>query len=136
AADSFMALGRLGEAIAHYRLALEHTSKEGALLIATPHYGLAVALDRDGQPERSAEEMRLALVRDPELAELEDRGGVFVRAGDKHYYVALGEIARGRLSEAAAALRRFLASGPPPRYAARAGARLKEVEARLAAPPR
>lgn len=129
AADSLMALGRVPEAIRCYRLAHEHTPKDAASLLAMPHYGLAVALDRDGQPEAAAAELRAALVRDPELAELSDKNVFFVPPGEKLYYVALAERARGHDAAAAESLRQFLATNPLPAFAARARQHLAAIEA-------
>ena len=127
AADTEMALGRVEEAILSYRRALDVMPKDSATLGSMPHWGLAVALDRDRQLERSRAEVKAALARDPEMRDLDDAVVFFVPPGERFYYQALGLLARGQNAPAAEALRKFLATGPLPRFAERARRQLASI---------
>lgn len=132
-AETLMALGRLDEAIGRYRAAVDMaggSARDRALGL----FGLAVALDRDEQLEKSREAIRQALALEQQLGMgplhlLEDRGVFFMPRGEEHYYAALGQLALGHDDVAAASLRRFLEEVPGSRYAARARARLAELAA-------
>ncbi len=134
AAESLMALGRLDEAIARYRTSLELAESPKTRTLAL--YGLAVALDRDEQIEKSGEALRQALALEQQqilkpLAALEDPEVFFMPRGEKSYYQALGYLATGRESAAAASLRIFLGDLPRSPWAGRARAHLQELEALL-----
>jgi tetratricopeptide (TPR) repeat protein len=123
-AETLMALGRLPEAIARYRAALELTPSDIARLASLPLWGLAIALDRDGQIDRARAAIRQALARDPKAADLDDGNVFFVPAGEKLYYQALAATETGDPAAAADFLRRYLDTNPRPRWAARARERL------------
>jgi tetratricopeptide (TPR) repeat protein len=89
------------------------------------YLGLAVALDRDGQPRAAREMMQRALALDSTtsvlaVAELPNSDLFFIPAGDVYYYVGLARSVAGRREEAADAFREFLARQPGSRWAAQA----------------
>lgn len=114
--DTLMALGRLEEAIDSYRRAI----KAAPATEAISRFALAVALDRDGQVERSRAELRMAVAIDRRLTCLEDARYFFVPPADQHYYLALAYRALGRAAEARAKLEAFLRELPDGPYAFRA----------------
>jgi len=141
AAETLMAVGRLAEAIARYRLAEELLPRSDPLERKLALVGLAVALDRDGQGGAAEEAMGRVLDMDPLAAALHDDAVFFEPVGDLHYYVALAhETAWRRWSapldreRALAAWRRYLAAQPTSRYAARARVRLDRLAAEAARP--
>ena len=115
-AETYMMLGDLEGAITAYRAALrEHPQ-------ASTAYGLAVALDRDGQGRGARE-----VARDQGLdayqgfvTDVEEGHTFFVPAGEENYYFALIEESFGRTTEAIDHYREFLRSGAYPQYQARA----------------
>lgn len=125
-AETLMALGRLGEAIARYRAGAELAGSDPRTRVLA-NFGLAVALDRDEQIEKSREAMRQALSADPQMRMLDDQGVFFMPAGDKFYYLALGYLQQGEDTAAAAALRSFLHEQPTSRFAGRARAHLADL---------
>lgn len=123
AAELEMTLGDLDDAIELYEQALALESK------ALYGYGLAVALDRDGQ-ERRAREVMSFYAASNHLRDLHDSGVFFIPRGDIHYYLALGYESLGRYGEAAEQYQAFLHFLPSSRYAPRARAHLKEMRTR------
>ncbi|HEV3030832.1 MAG TPA: hypothetical protein VG319_04280, partial [Polyangia bacterium] len=99
AAELLMAAGRLTEAEERYREAVRletpvstagRIETSHALMLAT--YGLAVLLDRAGEPEAGREMMARALALDPRhatltAAEQPDADVFFVPEGDLYYYL-------------------------------------------------
>lgn len=145
-AEILMAQGpsRLAEALGRYRQALALSERRAAgperdQDLALALYGLAVALDRDGQAAGADEAMTRAVRLDPRLRLLEDPGAdvFFVPAADVHYYRGLALATQGRAREAAFALRHYLAEsggGPASPYAAVAQQRLGQLGAAASAP--
>ncbi len=133
AAESEMALGHLSEAIRRYRRSLG-TAEYGSLEWALGRWGLAVALDRDGQHAAASEGLKEALARDPTMEQLEDEGVFFEPAGDKLYYQALGYLVLGQEDDARSAWRRYLDVLPDARYAKAARAHLAALGAAPAHP--
>ena len=85
-----------------------------------------MALDRDEQVAASRSESTRPRIDRSDLRAL--RGDdFFVPPADRHYYLALAHLARGRLAEGRAELRAFLAEEPRGPYAARARDRLAAV---------
>ena len=123
-AEIHMALGELDQALTHYYQALEYAHEP---LYA---YGLAVALDRDGQLAR-AREVLASYKFDPH--ELHRVGVFFIPEGDIYWYESLGHESLGRYESAANYMRRYLTSQPRSPYAARARESLKSLEARARA---
>jgi tetratricopeptide (TPR) repeat protein len=113
--DTYMALGRLGEAIESYRRATRLASSE-----PMPRMALAVALDRDQQLEKSRAELQVGLTLDPQLRRLQSGDYVFVPRDEIHYYLALVAFARNRPADARRELEAFLAALPESPYAPRA----------------
>ncbi|HWN67473.1 MAG TPA: tetratricopeptide repeat protein [Haliangium sp.] len=134
-AETYMMVGRLADSIETYRRALEYRPD------STYGYGLAVALDRDGQTAL-AREVMLSYAAADRMRDLTRDGVFFVPAGEIEYYLALGHEALEDFDQAAVHYRRFIASGAHPRYQARATENLRRVEqamargSRRATPPR
>lgn len=92
-AEGFMASGRVDEAVRGYReaVALSHDN-------ALAHWGLAVALDRSGDPAGALHEAGVALTYDPDAKELNGPNVFFVPARDRFWYRALGAMSRATSS--------------------------------------
>jgi tetratricopeptide (TPR) repeat protein len=135
-AEVLMADGRLPEAEARYRDAIAVAGSETtgerrsrSQDIALAYYGLAVALDRDGQPSAAREAIARALAQDPggavlKVATIPNRDLFFVPDGDVYYYLGLAAEVEGRAMDAEAAFREFLARRPDSRWAGAATAHL------------
>jgi Flp pilus assembly protein TadD len=121
--DTLMALGRLAEATESYRRAVRASP-----LKAITHLALAVAFDRDQQLEAAKRELGVALSQDPLLYAVQSDQFIFVPAADRHYYLALGFLARGLKSRGRWELRQFLQALPDGPYSARARERLAQAE--------
>ena len=131
AAELYMALGRLDEALHHYRRSADLGSPRFPELA---YYGLAAAYDRDGQVKMSRDAMARAVVMDPDLGTLLDADGpasdvYFVPAGDKWFYVGLGREALGQRREAIESFRRYLREADSARadYRDRARQHIREL---------
>ena len=103
AADSLMAMGQLDAAIERYRMALRASPRYTLAL-----WGLAVALDRDGQNSAAYAAIHKALAIDPKMAHLTSKDVFFVPDGELYYYVGLGNEVRGKRKEAAKAFATYL----------------------------
>ncbi len=88
-AEAFMAAGRIDEAVRSYRDATVHAHDN-----ALAHWGLAVALDRSGDPAGALEAARAALTYDPDAAQIDSPDVFFVPAHDRFWYHAVGSMAR------------------------------------------
>jgi tetratricopeptide (TPR) repeat protein len=127
-AEVLMADGRLGEAEARYRDAIEvatatDSGDPRALTqdLALAWYGLAVALDRDEQPVAAREMMGRALALDPptavlKVAALGNGDLFFVPDGEAFYYLGLAASVAGRPGDAVEAYRQFLTRAPGNRW--------------------
>jgi tetratricopeptide (TPR) repeat protein len=149
AAELLMAEGRLDAAEERYREAIRletaspvlgRIETSHALVLAT--YGLAVVLDREGQPDAAREMMARALLLDPRhatltAAEQPDTDVFFVPDGDVYYYIGLAAEVAGDADEGAAAFQEFLRRRPRAASAARARAHLEALAAlaRVSAQP-
>src|SRR5262249_3614544 len=81
-AELYMALGRLDEAIDYYTRAVETDGTE-----SLNFFGLAVALDRDGQSRKARAAMRTAITFNSEgIGRLTLPDVFFVPQGDLYYY--------------------------------------------------
>lgn len=89
-AEARMARGELDAAIADYRASLA--------IVADPvaTWGLAVALDRSGDFAAALAVADRALSLDPDDERLRNEGVFFLPAYERHWYEALGAIARAR----------------------------------------
>ncbi|HEY2728858.1 MAG TPA: tetratricopeptide repeat protein [Polyangia bacterium] len=146
AAELLMAAGRLTEAEERYREAISlETPVSAASRIETSHaltlatYGLAVLLDRAGEPEAAREMMARALALDPRhatltAAEQPDADVFFVPEGDVYYYLGLAAEVAGDADEGAAAFQEFLRRAPRGAWAGRARAHLDALLALSRAP--
>jgi tetratricopeptide (TPR) repeat protein len=128
-AELSMMLGDLEEAIIGYQKAIEF--EDGI----TYGYGLAVALDRDGQGYRAREVMRDYALRDSGNALLRE-GTFFVPDGEIFYYMALKAEALSDYRQAQMAYRAFLQNVPQSRYIARARQNLAAIASKAAAQPK
>ena len=123
-AETYMMIGRLDDAIEMYRRAINDGGDTSAA------FGLADALDRDGQDARA-----LDLIRDhgvDEVRKFEEKihsfEFFFVPAGERFYYLALIEEAFDSFNDATRDFRAFIASGAHPQYQARARAHIAEMQ--------
>src|SRR5207248_10906820 len=121
--DELMAVGRLEEAIEEYRRAVLLAPDR-----SMPRLALAVALDREGELDKSREALSIALSIDPQLRRVFSDEYVFVPPADAHYYLALGMLARGLTAETRIQLRAFVAALPNGPYTAQAAERLTTVQ--------
>ena len=138
-AELLMVLGRLPEAEARYREAIElDTPASGRIEnpygLALSTYGLAVALDRDDERDAAREMMARALTLDPRHAKLtaaEQAGAdvFFIPEGDVYYYLGLASEVGGHVDDAEAAFQEFLARLPRSPWAGRARAHLETLTA-------
>jgi hypothetical protein len=122
-----MALGRLDEAIERYRLA-EAAANPGDTEWQLAEWGLGVALDRDEQVEKSRAAIGRALEASSSMAPLSEDGVFFEPAGDKLYYVALGNEIAGDTNDAIRAWNDYLGTKPATRWARRARAHLDALK--------
>jgi len=90
-AEGYMAAGKLHEAVRGYRRAVD-LAHDNALA----HWGLAVALDRSGNPAGALREAAAALTYDPDAKQLGSPNVFFVPARDRFWYRALGAMARAQ----------------------------------------
>jgi tetratricopeptide (TPR) repeat protein len=93
-AEAYMLLGEMEQAVDDYREALELIPDA-----ALTHWGLAVALDRSGDPQGATQEAALALGSDPDSRQLMSPNVFFVPAYDRYWYIALGAIAKARAAD-------------------------------------
>lgn len=121
-AETYMMVGRLGEAMDAYERALQYSNQ------ALYGYGLAVALDRDQQGEKARQVMREHAFGD-RLRSLDREGIFFVPEGERHYYLALGFDAMGDMARAIEHYEKFVASGAHPRFQARARENIERLKA-------
>ncbi len=99
-AEGHMVRGDIRQAIRGYRVSLRGTPATARhRLSVTTLWGLAVALDRDGDLDQAFEQIRLARSYDPQDAQLQGPHWFFVPAHDVHWYAALGHWARARQSK-------------------------------------
>ncbi len=99
-AEAEMRLGNLRDAIAGYRDTIALTeqlpngvSQTHTLILGV--WGLAVALDRDGQTREGVVQARRAVMMDPDDRVIaHDPNVFFVPAYERHWYLALGAVAR------------------------------------------
>lgn len=90
-AEAHMVQGDLRRAIDDYRASLAIAPDE-----PLAHWGLAVALDRSGDPTAALAEAKAAILLDPADARLGSSDVFFVPPYDRYWYEALGAMARAR----------------------------------------
>ena len=101
-AEAYMRLGNLEEAVAGYRDVIEriahgHSGNDFETLVLA-RWGLAVALDRSGEPAEAEHEARLAAEMDPVEQIIGDGEHVFfVPAYERDWYYALGRVQHAKL---------------------------------------
>ncbi len=115
AAELHMYIGDLERAIGLYYDSLEFAGGSAILY----SYGLAVALDRDGQRVRARQIMGDSVRRDM-LAALSRDTVFFIPNGDIHYYRALGFESIGQKAKAIRYYQQFLRALPDSQYAEQA----------------
>lgn len=99
-AESYMGAGRLDDAIQGYRDALAALlPDEMRTYGVTTLWGLAVALDRNGDMEAGLANIRLARIYDEIDEEINKEGWFYSPAHDEHWYKALGAWGRARAIE-------------------------------------
>ncbi len=115
-AEVLMMLGRLDEAIAGYEHAVDLSGQ------ITHGYGLAVALDRDGQGFRARQvAARFARLDAPigSRSKLQEQGTFFIPRGEVHYYLALRAEGLGSTDDAIEAYTAYLHFVPSSPHAKR-----------------
>jgi tetratricopeptide (TPR) repeat protein len=120
-AETYMMVGRLGDAIDTYKRALDFSNQP------LYGYGLAVVYDRDDQGEL-AREIMLSHVQGDRLRSLGREGIFFVPEGERHYYLALGNEVLGDLELARKHYQHFIDSGAHPAFQPRAHQHLNRLE--------
>jgi tetratricopeptide (TPR) repeat protein len=128
-AETYMMVGRLGDAIDTYKRALDFSNQ------SLYGYGLAVAYDRDDQGAL-ARELMLSYAQGDRLSSLGKDGIFFVPEGERHYYLALGNEALGNLELARQHYQRFVDSGAHPDFQPRAHQHLHRLKAHTGRGPR
>jgi len=123
-AELHMMLGELDASIDDYYLALDHGSRSWL------GYGLAVALDRDGQGIKARQVMRTNVLNDKNMSRLSQDGTFFVPRGEKNYYLALGYEVLGDYKRAVRHYRAFIVSGAHPRFHSRAREHIFRLESK------
>ncbi len=123
-AELHMMLGDLDQSIELYQQALAYGNRSWL------GYGLAVALDRDGQGTKARQIMQTNLYNDTNMRRLSQDGTFFVPEGEKNYYLALGYDVLGDTARAVRYYRAFIKSGAHPRFHARAALHLRRLEGR------
>jgi len=120
--DTYMALGRLEDAIASYRQALALGDTE-----AMGHFALGVALDRDEQLQAARDEIGKGIQRDPSLNEMNSPSIFFVPAEERNYYLGFIQQERGMRALSIAHWRTFIAKQPAGPWTTRARDHLAEL---------
>jgi tetratricopeptide (TPR) repeat protein len=123
-AELYMALGEIEDALAGYRRAYE-LNNNGLFT-----YGLAVALDRDGQGVK-ARELLANTARSAGFDPLDKPGVFFIPEGDEFYYRALCQEVLGKYESAANYYQRFLDAQPGSPWVGRARENLAAVKKKL-----
>lgn len=96
-AESYMAMGRLDESIRGYREAFASLLEvERRHYGVTTLWGLAVALDRNGDMEDALEHIRLARIYDEFDERIKSDSWFYSPPYDEHWYKALGDWAKAR----------------------------------------
>lgn len=121
--ESYMALGRLEEAIAAFRQATRLAPYDAA-----HGFSLAVAYDRDGKSEESGDFMQRALARDRRLSSLSGTRHVWIPAADAHYYLGLAHLVAGEAPAALFHFRRYLETAGEGPWGARARLHYDQAE--------
>jgi tetratricopeptide (TPR) repeat protein len=123
-AETYMMLGRLDESIATYLQAVAM----GAARVSTV-YGLAVALDRDGEGDHAVRRIQSQGTAGLEsfTREYQRHGVFFVPEGEANYYFALANEAFGNYSAALEFWNRYVASGAHPEFQPRAREHIEQL---------
>ncbi len=127
-AELLMMLGRLEDSILSYEQALDFGDD------ITHGYGLAVALDRDGQGYRARQVARKYALRDSGNA-LRMDGTFYVPAGEVFYYEAIRAESVSDYRLAASAYRAFLQRLPTSQFAEQARKNLAAIKSKAASQP-
>jgi tetratricopeptide (TPR) repeat protein len=100
AAEAEMRLGHLDDAVAGYREAMAYAEALGGLAAFETsvlcEWGLAVALDRSGDPAGAMAAAKHAAERDPQESIIRSRNVFFVPEYDKFWYWGLGRAERAK----------------------------------------
>jgi tetratricopeptide (TPR) repeat protein len=129
AAEIYMALGELDRALTLYYDSIEFATTSQRLYA----FGLAVALDRDGQTTKAREIVRRFGGYSYEVLNPRDGGVFFIPDGDEHYYHAIGQETAGQLESAINHYRQFMRAQPKSPYVERARSNVNRLQAALRA---
>jgi tetratricopeptide (TPR) repeat protein len=127
AAEIYMAMGDLDRALTLYYDSIEFASRSQRLYA----FGLAVALDRDGQAVKARETIRRFGGYSYDVLNPPEGGVFFIPDGDEHYYQALGHETAGQFEAAINHYRQYLRLQPRSRYGERAQQNIRLLEARM-----
>lgn len=124
--ESYMALGRLDEALASLQQAsriLPYSANIG--------FALAVAFDRDEDPASARDAMSRALEREPRVSSssLLAANRIWIPADDQHYYLGLAYLGAGEAPRALYHLRRYIAATREGMWTARARGHFETAQA-------
>lgn len=124
--ESYMALGRLDEALASLQLAYRLQPYN-----ASVSFALAVAYDRDEEPTSARDAMSRALEREPRVSSssLLASSRIWIPADDQHYYLGLAYLGSGEAPRALYHLRRYIAATGEGMWTARARGHLEVAQA-------
>jgi tetratricopeptide (TPR) repeat protein len=127
AGEIYMALGELDRALTLYYDSIEFATQSQRLYA----FGLAVALDRDGQGVKARETIRRFGGYSYDVLKPPEGGVFFIPDGDEHYYHALGLETAGQVESAINHYRQFMRLQPRSPYVERARHNIDLLEARL-----
>jgi tetratricopeptide (TPR) repeat protein len=124
--ESYMALGRLDEALASLQQAYRLLP-----YAANISFALAVAYDRDEEPTQSRDALSRALEREPRVStsSLLSSSRIWIPADDQHYYLGLAYLGAGEAPRALYHLRRYISTTGEGMWTARARAHLETAQA-------
>jgi tetratricopeptide (TPR) repeat protein len=128
-AESTMALGDVAGALRLYETSARLRPRQNS----AAYWGMMVAQDRLRRALAAEQAAQVALALDPTLRGLTGPDVFFVPTGDVHYYLALAHEHQGRVTEAVAEWRRFLAALPASPHAARVAEHLLRLRGAVAA---
>jgi tetratricopeptide (TPR) repeat protein len=120
--ESYMALGRLDEAMESFRQGLRLSPYSAEL-----GFALAVAHDRDEDSAQAHDVLTQALTRDPRATSLTASNRIWIPPHEAHYYLGLAYLGAEEWPRSVLHFRRYLALAGETSWARRARARYEEA---------